>query len=91
MYKELHQLQFVHAHVFDCKRHLRTAGTESAVTAPQMRAFAIGQSLSVADFLAGAGLAPRAGLTITVRCEDAAPSSAAVVGCAFNNRYSSAL
>ena len=63
-------------------------GTASAVTVgPRMAAFPIGQSLSVADFLAGTGLAPRAGLTITVQCEATAPSSAAVVGCAFNNRY----
>jgi hypothetical protein len=64
------------------------AGTASAVTAgPQMAAFSIGQALSVADFLAGTGLAPRVGLTITIQCEATAPSSAAVVGCAFNNRY----
>ena len=63
------------------------SGTASAVTAgPHMAAFPIGQSLSVADFLAGTGLKPRTGLTITVQCEATAPSAAAVIGCTFNNR-----
>jgi hypothetical protein len=47
----------------------------------------ISESLTATDFLAGFNLSFRAGLSFTVQCENTAPSTGMVVGCAFNNRY----